>query len=64
MRYTYDPYTRRMTEFYGNAAFCRLAGLAPELLCALVAGKDVPAPFAEVRQGTASVGPATRRRGL
>ena len=47
-RYTYDPATRRTTEFYANAAFCRLLGLAPEALCAMVAAKDVPAVFSEV----------------
>ena len=41
-RYTYDPVSLRLTEFYANGAYCRMAGLDPAALCGMVAASELP----------------------
>jgi hypothetical protein len=42
-RWTFEPFTRTVTELYVNPAYCRMTGLAAEELLARVARRDMPA---------------------
>jgi hypothetical protein len=42
-RWTFEPFTRTVTELYVNPAYCRMTGLPVEELLARVARRDMPA---------------------